>query len=265
LYAVSWPRLLGYRSGHGLRRFGLDQQHVLTTVPRRFTAGFILPRAERPLQSTFSQLSARRLELRNLPATEATNEPYTRYDKRLLGGSAFPHRDVSAWCPPVAKSTQLLATFRPRRSSRPRRFAPPRALRACFIPQPRPGFSLQGFGHTAEPYRVFPGLYPLAVSSIAPAFPKMAPARRPRLQGFAPHGECSALQPAVRPDEDATPLLGFFSSRHQVLRIGGTPSRSLHPRPCLRRALRRRTHGVSTARRPTDLEPDRSTCTRFLA
>jgi len=37
------------------------------------------------------------------------------------------------------------ASFRPRRFSRPRRLAPPPTLRACFIPQPRPGFALQGF------------------------------------------------------------------------------------------------------------------------
>jgi hypothetical protein len=36
------------------------------------------------------------------------------------------------------------APFRPRRFARPRRFPPPPALRAYFIPQPRPGFALQG-------------------------------------------------------------------------------------------------------------------------
>ena len=35
--------------------------------------------------------------------------------------------------------------FRPQRSSRSRRLAPLWTLRACFIPQPRPGFTLQGF------------------------------------------------------------------------------------------------------------------------
>jgi hypothetical protein len=35
--------------------------------------------------------------------------------------------------------------FRPQRFSRSRRFAPPHATWACFIPQPRPGFALQGF------------------------------------------------------------------------------------------------------------------------
>jgi hypothetical protein len=51
------------------------------------------------------------------------------------------------------------AVFRPRRFSRPRRLAPPLALQACFIPQPRPGFALQGFVplHGAVPG--FPGRF----------------------------------------------------------------------------------------------------------
>jgi len=35
-------------------------------------------------------------------------------------------------------------TFRPQRFSRSRRFTPPHTSWACFIPQPRPGFALQG-------------------------------------------------------------------------------------------------------------------------
>lgn len=38
-----------------------------------------------------------------------------------------------------------LAAFRPRSFSLPRRLAPPPALQVYFTPQPRPGFSLQGF------------------------------------------------------------------------------------------------------------------------
>jgi len=41
-------------------------------------------------------------------------------------------------------SSQSPATFRPQVFSTSRRFAPPPASRACFIPQPRPGFSVQG-------------------------------------------------------------------------------------------------------------------------
>jgi hypothetical protein len=35
--------------------------------------------------------------------------------------------------------------FRPQRFSRSRRLAPPCTSWACFVPQPRPGFTLQGF------------------------------------------------------------------------------------------------------------------------
>jgi hypothetical protein len=42
-------------------------------------------------------------------------------------------------------SSQAPATFRPQAFSASRRLAPPPASRACFIPQPRPGFSVQGF------------------------------------------------------------------------------------------------------------------------
>jgi hypothetical protein len=46
-------------------------------------------------------------------------------------------------------------TFRPQRFARSRRFAPPPALRACFIALPCPGFSLQGLSHApaASPRR----------------------------------------------------------------------------------------------------------------
>lgn len=39
------------------------------------------------------------------------------------------------------------ATCRPRSFSLPRRFPPPLALQVYFTPQPRPGFTLQGFSH----------------------------------------------------------------------------------------------------------------------
>jgi hypothetical protein len=79
------------------------------------------------------------------------------------------------------------AAFRPRRFARPRRFPPPPALRACFIPLPRPGFSLQGVspahGRTSSS---------LAVALLTfkhapcPQFYPWAPVACPRLQGFAP-------------------------------------------------------------------------------
>jgi len=55
-----------------------------------------------------------------------------------------PLRGNDSRSPPAA-GVPLPPMFRPRRFSRPRRFAPPRTSWACFIPQPRPGFPLQGF------------------------------------------------------------------------------------------------------------------------
>jgi len=45
----------------------------------------------------------------------------------------------------VRQGSQTLPSVRPRRFSRPRRFTPPSALRAYFIPLPRPGFRFRGF------------------------------------------------------------------------------------------------------------------------
>jgi hypothetical protein len=62
-----------------------------------------------------------------------------------------PLRDINTWSPlarrlaPSCRRRPKPASFRPRRFSRPRRFPPPRALWVCFTPQPRPGFTLQGF------------------------------------------------------------------------------------------------------------------------
>ena len=47
--------------------------------------------------------------------------------------------------PSTITSFPPLASFRPRRFARPRRFPPSPALRVYFTPQPRPGFTLQGF------------------------------------------------------------------------------------------------------------------------
>jgi hypothetical protein len=59
-------------------------------------------------------------------------------------GVPSPLRGNDSWSP---RPTGIPgpSMFRPRRFSRPRRLTPPRASWACFIPQPRPGFTLQGF------------------------------------------------------------------------------------------------------------------------
>jgi len=58
-------------------------------------------------------------------------------------GVACPLRDISPRRPYNRIPTR--PPCRPRRFSRPRRFAPPPALWVYFTPQPRPGFALQGF------------------------------------------------------------------------------------------------------------------------
>jgi len=80
-----------------------------------------------------------------------------RFDCHLPGVHAerlpwgfVPRRDVSYRSPLPTGFPGPALTFRPRRFSRPRRFPPPLALRICFIPQPRPGFSLQGFPPTSQ-------------------------------------------------------------------------------------------------------------------
>jgi hypothetical protein len=85
-----------------------------------------------------------------------------------------------------SRSTNCL-TFRPRRFPRPRRLSPLRALRACFIPQPRTRFTFQGFSpitsraasSTVRSLLSFTAFSCLAVSHEAPD-----PAAR--LQGFDP-------------------------------------------------------------------------------
>jgi hypothetical protein len=58
-------------------------------------------------------------------------------------GVSLPLRGNDSWSPRPT-GIPFPSMFRPRRFSRPRRLAPPRASWACFIPQPRPGFTLQG-------------------------------------------------------------------------------------------------------------------------
>src|SRR5690606_22833537 len=52
------------------------------------------------------------------------------------------------------RASQSRPTVRPQRFSRSRRFAPPRPLRVCFTPQPRPGFTFQGLHPAARPVRL---------------------------------------------------------------------------------------------------------------
>jgi hypothetical protein len=104
------------------------------------------------------------------------------------------------------QSSQLLPTFRPRRFSRPRRFTPRCALRACFIPQPRPRFTPQGFPPAASPLGFHPSV-PSCRFCLSPIGSKLpGPAPGPRLQGFdSDYWSVVAIR-WFRPDSPRSPL-----------------------------------------------------------
>ena len=96
-------------------------------------------------------------------------------------GFAFPLRDIS--CGRPCDGGPVPPPFRPRRFSRPRRFAPPSALWVYFTPQPRPGFALQGVSleHSRD------------ISSIPRALSSLTTFRCKRLLACA-----AARRPALR-------------------------------------------------------------------
>ena len=128
-------------------------------------------------------------------------------------GVAFPLRDISQrrrydGVPPPPP-------FRPRRFSRPRRFAPPPALRVYFTPQPRPGFSLQGFpSRTAEPARRRP-VPSRRWRSFAAPVARCATSPRPALRAlFRARVRCPRLRCLAA--ASILPLVGLSSSRFSV-------------------------------------------------
>jgi len=60
-------------------------------------------------------------------------------------GVSCPLRDLRRWSRHDETLFPILPRRRPQSSSLSRRFHPPPAVQAYFIPQPRPGFALQGF------------------------------------------------------------------------------------------------------------------------
>jgi hypothetical protein len=176
----------------------------LSSCPDRF----ILPYASLPF---------RVLPFRTRPAPPGV-EP-------LPWGWPCPLRDVSLQRP--CNGVPIPPPCRPRRFSRPRRFAPLPALWVYFTPQPRPGFPFRGFPSRTA---VAPRRRPVALSSVddgsllAVAHQRHVPSPRP--QGFAPCGNplpnlrCLAADPTRSP-----PGLSLL----QVLPLDAvrTPSRPL--------------------------------------
>jgi hypothetical protein len=91
----------------------------------------------------------------------------SRARARPLTTSAFlgvlrPLRDINSASPRPA-GIPSPPSFRPQRFTRSRRLAPRSALQACFILLPRPGFALQGFPPSYQPYHLVGGRSLLAV------------------------------------------------------------------------------------------------------
>jgi len=92
----------------------------------------------------------------------ASNLPPARMRKAPPMGS----RSQSRYQPrrsTTERRSQLRSTFRPRRFTRPRRLALSTTSWACFIPQPRPGFTSQGFVPVTQPARLVDGPCPPVV------------------------------------------------------------------------------------------------------
>jgi hypothetical protein len=131
--------------------------------------GFILSCAFPPLQSTDRFSPAR--SLAGSSTFLGVHFPIATTTSRVHLPASFPRSPM----------------FRPQRFSRSRRFAPLDALRACFIPLPRPGFTLQGLSphpshRDSSPRCPLVSLTTLASSRVTPTV-QLLPSR---LQGFDP-------------------------------------------------------------------------------
>ena len=136
------------------------------------------------------------------------------------------------------------ASFRPRRFSRPRRIAPPPTSRAYFIPQPRPGFALQGLPLAGSRTGSSPARCPHVVLAVSlPPVLSMGSTNQ-----HPPSGPCSSAESVAHRgglDRDPpAPLLSFafLGSFFANLESAFTPSPAMaflglrrieDPRPAL--------------------------------
>ena len=127
------------------------------------------------------------------------------------------------------EGAHTLAKFRPRRFSRPRRFPPPTALQVYFTPQPRPGFTLQGFSpsRSRTTIRPPPALVPVGASSL-PALPPAPEERAPPSGLSSARGSVATYQILAGTPPD--PLLSFSSFGFSFVCRGDVFGRRLlHP------------------------------------
>jgi len=77
------------------------------------------------------------------------------------------------------QASQFLPTFRPQCFAHSRRLTPPCTLRACFIPQPRPRFTLQGFSPVPSQPDSSPAcaLLTFLLAPLQPSYPACAGSR----------------------------------------------------------------------------------------
>jgi len=88
---------------------------------------------------------------------------------RMRGAPSLGFRSQSRYEPrrsTCERASQARPTFRPRCFAHPRRFALSTTSWVCFTPQPRPGFTFQGFVPTAQPGRLVGGPCPRVVDRL---------------------------------------------------------------------------------------------------
>jgi len=123
----------------------------------------------------------------------APNLPHTQGVRRLPWGS-LPHRDISTESPLVSELPRSRSSVRPQRFTRSRRVTPLHTLRVCFTPQPRPGFTFQGFSPATEPDHLVDGPCPPVVLRLTSTveLPRRLRPQPPRLQGLDPGSSSSS-------------------------------------------------------------------------
>jgi hypothetical protein len=169
--------------------------------------------------------------LQSTSASKPAPEPFGRSTSHGVRG--FPLRGIGPEC--RHDGDPFPPSIRPRRFSRPRRFHPLETLQVYFTPQPRPGFSLQGFVPPAQPYRLVTG--PSALSSLAPLDYRQLPigsiSRRPALRALLRAG-IRDRRPGFTRTISPFPSWAFLL---QVLRLRAAAKRVTVPRPPIALAL----------------------------
>jgi hypothetical protein len=176
-------------------------------------------------------------------------------------GVPLPHRGIRKSDPLTREAPTPPATFRPQGFSPSRRLTPRSPLRPCFMPQPRPGFALQGFSLPSSRTRLSTGRSLLPSGSPRLPIRKPAPAPRAPTSGLVATRESVASSTGVTPYQRpipswASPPSGSLSTRDgngfpppPPMSFGLGPF-TLIPWPALRSVARERP-GLSLSRPPT--------------